>query len=195
MTVRTSTASPLSAAAARPGGFVTAVGLTTALALLAFAGVNVALLAGTHLASDSYLQAAARMPVALAVENILAAALKIVGAAAAVLAVTGPVRRVRPAVLAVGLWGAFATMAVYLIGALAEGVGMVTRGQHIRLLDAGYLVFFALLTAGFGVLAVSHRRRYPQPGRVLVLAVLAPPAVLGLLLFGIPTLLGGLGLL
>jgi len=170
------------------------VGLTTALALLAFAGVNVALLAGTHLASDSYLQAAGRMPVALAVENILAAALKIVGVAAALLAVAGPVRHLRTAAIAVAVCGAFATLAVYVIGSLGEAVVILAGGQPVRLLDAGYLLFFAALAAGFGVLAASYLRRHPQPRSVLVLAVLAPPAVLGLLLFGIPALLAALGL-
>jgi hypothetical protein len=81
-------------------------------------------------------------------------------------------------------------MAVYLAGSLGEAIGMIVRDEHIRALDVGYLLFFGALVTGFGVLAVSHRRRYPQPSRVLVLAVLAPPAVLGLLLLGIPALLG-----
>lgn len=187
MTSATTTAPP---AAARPGHAVTTVGVVTALALLAFAAVNVALLAGAHLSSDAYREAAERMPVTLAVENLVAAALKIVGAASALLAVAGPVRHVRPAALAVCLWGAFGTVAVYLAGALGEGIGMIAGEEHIRLLDVAYLLFFGVLVAGFGVLAVSHRRRYPQPGRVLVVALLAPPVVLGLLLLGIPALLG-----
>jgi hypothetical protein len=188
MTVRTPT--PVPAAATRPAGVVTAIGVLTALALLAFAAVNIALLAGTSLASGRYLHAAAQMPVTLAVENVVAAAIKIIGAAAALLAVAGRTPRVRPGVLAVVLWGAFATMAVYLAGSLGEAIGMIVRDEHIRALDVGYLLFFGALVTGFGVLAVSHRRRYPQPSRVLVLAVLAPPAVLGLLLLGIPALRG-----
>jgi hypothetical protein len=191
MTVPTTSAA-VSPVTARPGRVITTVGVLTALALLAFAAVNVALLAGARPAADSYLQAAERMPVTLAVENIVAASLKIVGAAAALLAVARPVTGVRPGPLAVTLWGAFATVAVYLVGALGEAIGMIAGDEHIRALDVGYLLFFGALAAGFGALAVSHRRRYPQPGRVLLLAVLAPPVVLGLLLLGIPALIGAL---
>jgi len=97
------------------------------------------------------------------------------------------------------LWGAFATLALYAVGSVAEAISIVLsltgNGDEIDPAGIGYVSFFSLVATGYGVLAVSHARRHGTRKGLVVLGVLGAPVVLGLVLVVIPRLLAALGLM
>lgn len=131
--------------------------------------------------------------------NWIVVGLKLLGAAVAVLSVTKPSRSVSPALMTAALWGVFATLGVYVLGSLAEAAGMVTglmgNADQIDLAGIAYVLFFLLGAAGYGVLAISYRRRHRVGGRSAVVGVLGAPVVLGVLLLIIPALLTAVGIM
>ena len=162
---------------------------------IGFAGVNIALEGTNHLADGRYAQYAA----AFTVMNWLVVGLKLLGAGVALLSVTRgpPPVSVRP--LGVGVWGVFATLAVYVLGSMVQAAGMASgltgSANQIDVADIAYLLFFLTAAAGWGILAISYSRRHAQRWRVAVLGVLGAPVMLGFLLVAMPTLLAALGLM
>ena len=126
------------------------------------------------------------------------AGLKLVGAAVALLSITRRPRWLPLGVLTVVLWGAFGTVGLYVLGSMAEAIGMITgiTGgiEKITPKSTGYVVFFLAAAVGYGLLAISHARRH-RPARFLpVLGVIGAPAVIGMILVGIPLVLDLLGI-
>lgn len=108
-------------------------------------------------------------------------------------------RGVSPAVVTVLVWAAFATLAVYCLGSVAEaagmGLGLIGGADLIGIRSVAYVLFFAVAAVGYGILAVSCSRRHSRGMRLAVLGALGAPAMLGLLLLAIPALLAAFGLL
>ena len=182
----------------RPRTVVTVVAVLTALCSIGFAGANVVLEVIDRPADAGYARYVAEYPVGFAVMNWLVVALKLGGAAVAILSVSRSTF-VRPGALGVMLWAGFATLGVYALGSVVEGVAMVfgLMGGIDRIgpAELAYVAFFLLFAAGFGVLAVSYARRHDLGMRHVLLGVLGAPIVLGTVLFALPTLMGAFGLL
>ncbi|MBC6464482.1 hypothetical protein [Actinomadura alba] len=195
-----STASAASAtdrpqAPARPGIGVTVIGRLAALSCIGFAVVNVVFEMTDRFADGPYAEYAS----GIAVMNWLVVGLKAMGAAVALLSVAERPRFVPPARLGVLLWGAFAMLGVYALGSVVQAVGMAAgltgTADQIDVAGVGYVLFFLLLAAGYGVLAISYSRRFGLRKGVALLGVLGAPVVLGLILLAVPTLLAALGLM
>jgi hypothetical protein len=165
-----------------------------AAACLGFAAVNVVFEATGHFANGRY---AAYAP-GFAVMDWLVVVLKVLGAAVALLSVAPRQRILSTRAVAVSVWGAFGTLAVYAVGGVVEAVGMVTglsgSIDEIDLASVGYLLCFLAAATGFGVLAVSYSGRHPRTRGPAVLGVLVGPLVLGLVLLLMPAVLRALGL-
>ncbi|GAA3744537.1 hypothetical protein GCM10022225_30250 [Plantactinospora mayteni] len=165
-----------------------------ALCCIVFAIVNIVFELTDHFADGPY----AEYVSAIAVMNWLVVGLKAMGAAVALLSVSHR-PRLPPAVLGVLLWGAFAMLGVYAVGSVVQAVGMasglVGTPDQIDLAGVGYVLFFLLLAAGYGVLAISYSRRFGLRKGVAVLGVLGAPVVLGVILLAVPMLLAALGLM
>ena len=187
-------ADPLARHSDRPGAAVTATGVLVALCLVGFAVVNVVFEATDHFGEGRYADYAA----ALTVMNWLVVFLKLVGALVAVSSLA-PRRVLPPSALTALLWGGFATLAVYVLGSVAEAIGMALgvtgTADEIDLAGIGYVSFFLLVAAGFGVLAVSYSRRHGTRRLFAALGVLGAPVMLGLLLVAMPMLLTALDLM
>lgn len=178
-----------------PRPAVTLVGWLMAAWCVGFAMVNIALEGTDHLADGQY----ADYTAAFTVMNWLVVGLKLVGAVVALLSVTHRPPPVSSRLLGVGVWGVFATLAVYVLGSTAQAIGMVSgvsgSGSQIDLLDLAYLIFFLFAAVGWGVLATSYSRRHAGGWGVAALGVLGAPAVLGFLLVAMPALLAALGVM
>ncbi|MBO8191833.1 hypothetical protein ITI46_09100 [Streptomyces oryzae] len=160
-------------------GGVRVVAGVAAVSCIGFAVVSLDLLTTGFFASSGYDKLTSEYPIGFAVANVLVLALKLAGAAVAVLSVVPPRHRfLGPAVLGVCLWSAFATLAVYCAGSVAEGVGMLAGGEGIAPREAAYVAFFALYAACYGVLAFSYHRRAGLRPRHAVLGLLGA-AMLG----------------
>jgi hypothetical protein len=179
----------------RVGRGVVVVGVLVALCCLAFAAVNVFFEATGYFADGPTAEYAA----AISVANWLVVVLKIVGAVAALLSIAARPRLLRPPLVGALVWGAFATLAVYAVGAVVEAVaiaaGVIGDRSDITVRSVAYVLFFCALAAGFGVLATSYRRRYRLGRGVVVLGALGAPVVLGLVLVGVPSLLTAVGMM
>lgn len=178
----------------RPGTAVTVIGVLVALCCVGFAVVNVVFEITDHFADGRYAEYAA----AFTVMNWLVVVLKVIGAGVALLSIASRPRLVSHAVLTVLLWGAFATLALYVVGSVAEAIGIILgltgTGDEIDLAGIGYVLFFFLMATGYGVLAISHARRHGMRKSLVVLGVLGAPVVLSLVLVAIPKLLAAVGL-
>jgi hypothetical protein len=174
---------------------VTVTGVLVALCLFGFAVVNIVFEITDHFAGGRYADYAA----AFTVMNWLVVCLKLIGAAVALLSVTTKPQFLPTAILAVSLWGAFATLTVYTLGSVAEAIGIVfdltDNAERIDLADTAYLLFFLLVAIGYGVLAGSYARRHHLRKRLAVFGVLGAPVVLGLVLVAIPMLLVAVGIM
>jgi len=179
----------------RPGTAVTVIGVLMALCCVGFAVVNLVFEITDRFADGRYAEYAA----AFTAMNWLVVALKVIGAGVALLSIAGRPRLVSHAVLTVLLWGAFATLALYAAGSVAEVIGILLgltgTGDEIDLAGIGYVSFFILVATGYGVLTVSHARRHGVRKSLAVLGVLGAPVVLILMLVVIPKLLAALGLM
>ncbi len=175
--------------------FVTTVGILVAVWCLVFAGISVWFEATDKFASGPYAADAD----ALSVVNWYVVAIKLVGVAAAVLAVTEPPRFVRPRTVGVVLWAGFATVTVYVLGSLGQAIAMLTGvagdARRLDLASAGYVLAFVLAAAGFGILAFSYAGRARLGKREVLLGVCGAPLVLGSVLAILPALLRAMGLL
>lgn len=182
-------------APARPDTGVTVIGCLTALCCIGFAVVNVVFEVTGRFADGPYAAYAS----GIAVMNWLVVGLKVMGAAVALLSVAKRPRFLPPALLGVLLWGAFAMLGVYALGSVVQAVGMASglagTADQIDVAGIGYVLFFLLLAAGYGALAISYSRRFGLRTGVAILGVLGAPVVLGLILLAVPTLLAALGLM
>ncbi len=86
-----------------------------------FAVVNIVLENTDYLADSEYTDHAA----ALTVMNWLVVGLKLLGAAVALLSVAKRPPLLPPRLLGVMVWSVFATLAVYVLGGMAQALGMV----------------------------------------------------------------------
>ncbi|WP_309131924.1 hypothetical protein [Brevibacterium sp.] len=175
--------------------WVTVAAVLVAVGCIGFAAVNVVFEGLDHFADGPYAEYAS----GITVMNWLVIGLKVFGAVVALLSVSSQPVLLRPAVVGVLTWGAFTTLAVYVVGSMVEAIGMATGlladADDIGLLDVGYMLFFLTLAAGFGVLAISHTRRHRLPRRIAVLGMFGPPVVLGGVLFVVPSLLAAIGVM
>lgn len=166
-----------------------------ALCCLGFAVVNIVLELTDHFADGPY----AEYSTGLAVMNWLVVGLKLAGAAVALLSVAGRPRVLPPAVLGVLLWGAFAMLAVYGVGSAIQAIGMASgltgSADQPDLAGVAYVLFFLVVGAGFGVLAITHRRRLRLRKGVIVLGVLGAPLALAVILLWMPLLLAAVGVM
>lgn len=178
---------------APPAVVVTAV--LVALGCVAFAALNVAYELTGRFDEGQYAEHAA----GLSVMGWLVVGLKLVGAAVALLSVARHPRLGTGSTMTALLWGAFATFAVYAAGTVAQAVGMATglagSPEDIDLRGVAYVLGSLAFAAGFGVLAVSHRRRHGRTGRAVVAGILGAPALLALLLVAVPALLVAAGVM
>jgi hypothetical protein len=170
------------------------IGILMALWCVGFALVNIIFESTDHFADGPY----ARYASGITVMNWLVVGLKGLGATVALLSVAKRPSFVPPTVVAVLVWGAFATLAVYSLGSVAQVVGMVSglvgSVDQIDIAGVGYVLLFLLAGAGFGVLAISYSRRHHLRKRWAVFGGFGAPVVLGLILLAW-VLLAALGLL
>jgi hypothetical protein len=182
-------------APARPGTGIIATGRLMALCCIAFAVVNIVFQLTDRFADGPY----AEYSTGITVINWLVVGLKAVGAAVALLSVASRPRFLPPAFLGVLLWGAFAMLALYGVGSLAQAIGMASgltgSADQIDLAGVAYVLFFLLLAAGYGVLAISYSRRFRLRKGVAVLGALGAPVALGVILLAVPMLLAALGVM
>jgi hypothetical protein len=178
-----------------PGPVVTAVGILMALWCLGFTAVNVTFEITGHFADGAY----GHYTSGISVVDWLAAGLKVLGAVVALLSVAQRPRLASSDIVTLLVWAAFATLGVYVLGAVAEaasmGLGLIGGASQIDIRSVAYVLFFLVAAVGYGVLATSYSRRHPHRKGLVILGVLGGPLVLGLLLLGIPALLAAFGLL
>jgi hypothetical protein len=160
-----------------------------------FAVVNIVFESTNHLDDGEYADYAS----ALTVMNWLVVGLKLLGAAVALLSVAKRPRLMPPRLLGMLVWGAFATLAVYALGSVAQALGMVLglmgSADQVDLAGVAYLTFFLMAAVGWSVLALSYSTRHPQGWIPAVIGVLAGPVVLGLVLVAMPALLTAIGVM
>jgi hypothetical protein len=180
---------------ARPAPAVVTAGALAALCCVGFAAVNIVFEATGRFSDGPYADYASGLSVA----NWVVTGLKGLGAAAALLSLTARPRLLPPRALGVMLWGAFATLAVYALGSVVQAIAMVSGlagdADEITLAGIAYVSFFLLLAVAFGVLAISHSRRFGLGRRTVVLGALGAPVLLGVLLMGIPAVLVAVGVM
>lgn len=186
-------ATPTHRVPAPPSRFVVAVGLVIALWCTGFAAISVWFEFTDQFATGKYAEEAD----ALSVMNWLVAFLKVLGVVAALLAIRS--RPVAPRITGVVLWGAFATVTVYVLGSIAQAVviltGIAGDGDGVDARSVAYVVGFLVAAIGFGILAISYARRVGLSIWVIILGVLGAPVVLGGVLVIVPALLKAAGLL
>jgi hypothetical protein len=183
---------------------VRVVGYAAAAWCVGFAGVSAWQVAAGPIGQAG--QRYAAYASGLTVISVLAGVLKLAGAAvalAAVLAQPGCPRRARQ-LLGVALWGAFGLLGLYSAGNLVIAVGTVsgllapsaawTAAGGVTPRAIGYVLFFLVAAAMFGVLAVWFHRRHRLRWTSAVAGLAGAPLLLGLLLAAAPAILGRLGL-
>jgi hypothetical protein len=179
----------------QPGPVVRGIGVSMVVWCVGFAAVNVVFEVTDHFAGGPY----ARYASGLSVVDWFVVALKVLGAIVALLSIARRPRFVSPAVVTVLVWGAFATLAVYVLGSMAEAVAIVSglagSADQITVASVGYVLFFLVAAAGYGVLAFAYLRRHGQRKVLAGLGLLGAPAVLGLVLLVIPAILTATGLM
>jgi hypothetical protein len=186
---------------------VRAVGYAAAAWCLAFAGVSGWQVAADLTGPPDPRQRYAAYASGLAVLGVLVGLLKLAGAAvalAAVLVPPGLAGRPRQ-LLGIALWGAFGLLGLYSAGNLAITIGTVggllapsaawTAAGGVTRRAIGYVLFFLVGAALFGVLAVWFHRRHRLGWRSAVAGLAGAPLLLGLLLAVVPAILGWFGLL
>lgn len=180
---------------ARPSRLVTVVGVLVAAWCAAFAAVNVWFEATDKFATGPHAAEAD----ALSVANWYVFCLKLLGVAAALLAITRQPRRPSPRIVGTVLWGAFATIAIYAVGSIGQAIALasgVTGDAEPLGADAvAYVVGFLVAGVGFGILAISYARRARLGRREAVVGICGAPFVLGSILVALPAVLRATGVL
>ncbi|MFE6509430.1 hypothetical protein ACFVDI_11740 [Nocardioides sp. NPDC057767] len=176
-----------------PSRFVVAVGLVVALWCAGFAAISVWFELTDRFATGEYAEEAD----ALSVMNWLVVVLKVLGVVVALLAIRP--RPVAPRTTGLVLWGAFATVTVYVLGSIGQAVvilaGIAGDADDLDARSLAYVVGFLVAAIGFGILAISYARRVGLSVWVVILGVLGAPVVLGGVLVIAPVLLKAAGLL
>lgn len=168
------------------------LGWSVALSCLGFALFNLWFEASDRFDTGSY----AEYATGIAVMNWLVIAVKLAGAAVALLASASRPRLLRPFLTSSLVWGAFATLGVYAAGSMAQAVVLaVTDAQRIEVSGIAYVLCFALGASAFGTLAISHSRRFHTGRAPIVIGVIGAPLLLGLLLVAVPQTLAALGIM
>jgi hypothetical protein len=186
---------------------VRAFGYAAAAWCLGFAGVSAWQVAAGPIGRPDARQPYAAYASGLVIIVVLVGVLKLAGAAVALAAVLVPPgwpRRPLP-LLGVALWGAFGLLGLYSAGNLAITVGTVsgllapsaawTAAGGVTAKAIGYVLFFLVGAALFGVLAVWFHRRHRLRWTAAVAGLAGAPLLLGLILAGAPAILGRWGLL
>jgi hypothetical protein len=178
-----------------PGPFVVAVGLLAALWCAGFAGISVWFELTEHFATGQYADDASGFSVA----NWIVTVLKLGAAAVALLAISRTPRLLTPRIVGTLLWGAFATLALYVVGSIVQAVVLLTgtaaEADQIDASAVGYVLAFLLAATGFGILAISYARRAGLDRRVMWIGACGGPLVLVSVLVVVPAILGAVGLL
>ncbi|MCV2489167.1 hypothetical protein OF117_07305 [Geodermatophilus sp. YIM 151500] len=174
---------------------VVVVGLLVAVWCAGFAAISVWFELTDHFGVGQYADDAT----AISVVNWFVAVLKVVGAAVALLAVSRSSRFLAPRIVGTLLWAALATLAVYVVGSIAQAVvmltGVVGDAEQVDASAVGYLLAFLLAATGFGILAASYARRAGLGARLMLIGFCGGPAVLGSILVVLPAILQAVGLL
>jgi hypothetical protein len=186
---------------------VRAVGYLAAAWCVGFAGVSAWQVAADPIGQTGAGRRYAAYASGLAVMSVLVGVLKLAGAAVAVAAVrVRPGRPRRPRrLLGVAVWGAFGLLGLYSAGSLVITVGTVsgllapsaawTAAGGVTPKAIGYVLFFLVGAAMFGVLAVWFHRRHRLRWTSAVAGLAGAPLLLALLLAVAPAILGRWGLL
>ena len=185
---------------------VRVVGYAAAAWCLAFAGVSAWQVAGLTGQPDPRGRYAA-YAAGLAIIGVLVGVLKLAGAAVALAAVlVRPGRGRRPlwllgAALWGGVWAAWPVLGREPGHHRRDGhrpagaVGGLDRRRRCDAKAVGYVLFFLVGAALFGVLAVWFHRRHQLRWTAAVAGLAGAPLLLGLLLAAAPAILGRWGLL
>jgi hypothetical protein len=185
---------------------VRVVGYLAAAWCVGFAGVSAWQVAADPIGQTGAGRRYAAYASGLTVISVLAGVLKLAGGAVAVAAVrVRPGRPRRPRqLLGVALWGAFGLLGLYSAGSLVITVGTVggllapsaawTAAGGVTPRAIGYVLFFLVAAAMFGVLAVWFHRRHRLRWSSAVAGLAGAPLLLGLLLAAAPAVLGRWGL-
>jgi len=186
---------------------VRALGYAAAAWCLGFAGVSAWQVAAGPIGQPQARQRYAAYASGLAIMGVLVGVLKLAGAAVALAAVlVRPGRPRRPLqLLGVASWGAFGLLGLYSAGNLFITVGTVsgllapsaawTAAGGVTAKAIGYVLFFLVGSALFGVLAVWFHRRHHLRWTQAVAGLAGAPLLLALLLAAAPAILGRWGLL
>lgn len=139
----------------------------------------------------------------LAVASIVVLVLKLVGAGIAVAAVQP--RQSHERIIALALWGAFGSLALYSAGNLVITVGTLTglmapsaawqAAGGVSVKAVLYVLFFLAGAGMFGMLATWYQRRHRTRWTWAAVGVMGAPVLIALLLVILPGILGHLGLL
>jgi hypothetical protein len=85
------------------------------------------------------------------------------------------------------------------VGSLGQAIGLASgltgSADQVDLAGVAYVLFFLVVAAGFGVLAISYSRRFRLRKGAVVLGALGAPAALGVILLAVPMLLTALGVM
>jgi hypothetical protein len=186
---------------------IRALGYAVAAWCLGFAGVSAWQVATDLIGRPAVPQRYAGYASGLAVMGVLVAVLKLAGAAVALAAVrVRPGRPRRPRqLLGMALWGACGLLALYSVGNLFITAGTVsgllapsaawTAAGGVTAKAIGYVLFFLVGGALFGVLAVWFHRRHHLGWMSAAAGLAGAPPLLGLILAVAPAVLGRWGLL
>ena len=162
-----------------PSRRITVVGALVAVWCAVFAAVNVWFEATDRFATGPHAAEAD----ALSVANWYVFGLKLVGVAAALLAITREPRRISPSVVGTVLWGAFGTVAIYVAGSIGQAIaiaaGVTGDTENLDATSVAYVLGFLGAGVGFGILAVSYSRRARLRKRTAVLGICGGFQLLG----------------
>lgn len=171
------------------------VGVIIAVWCAGFAAISIWFEVTDHFDTGEYAGSAS----GLSVVNWIVTAIKVVGAAVALMAIARRPRLLAPSVVGTLLWAGFATTAIYVLGSLVQAALMATGlsgdADQITAASVAYVLLFIVAATGFGVLALSYARRAGLGRREMLLGAFAAPIVLGGVLVVIPTILAAAGLL
>ena len=129
--------------------------------------------------------------------NWFVAALKVIGAAVALVSVA-PQSRVPARLVNILIWGGAGTLGVYALGSVVQAVGLAVDPATSGLIDAAgilYVLGFLLAAGGFAVLARSHSRRSGLGAGPAILGAVGGVILLGTILVLVPILLSAFGIM
>ena len=166
-----------------------------ALGLVAFAAVNVAFEGTNHFAEGPHADYAA----GLSILNWLVVSLKLFGAVVLMRSVSTRAAAFAPNTMALLLWGAFGTFAIYALGTIGEAAAIATgiagSPDDIDAAGVAYLLGTVFFATCFGVVASSYSRRTGRRRVPIMAGLLGAPVLLAGVLVLVPALLVALGIM